>query len=450
MSTFPAAFDTERALLGALLTSPKRVIRDCWAAGLTPADFDQPAHQLVYETIVESIAAGDDLDEVAVHDQLRRRKVAGPSGQTVAASNLVGGLKAIMELADNACPTPVARRHADEIVSVALSRELVRAGHDLATAGTNLESIPDAVAAIETRLARARDRAEGRHDGARISDIGSLVEQFVSEYLSSEPEDTIPFDLDALNDLGGGMYPGDVVVVGARSGVGKSWTGLANLERTIQAGRRTALFSMEMPAPQMVRRLIAMGGHRLTPIRRRLTAYEQIEPRAVEVGNWTGKLDIFDGSTTVDRIQGILSSARIDGRPFRLVVIDHIHLLQILGSDYRLGLNNALTRIKHMAIEHGCSIMLLAQLKRPRPDMLDHPPTIHDLRESGGLGDIADYVLMLHRDHENGVAQNTGSVIVEKVRDGAGSGDIPIRFDTNDYHFKPPAFIAGTPQGRGF
>lgn len=449
----PESFRTEQALLDALLTEPQRVIRDCWAAGLQPTDFRTHRHEVIYTTIAGRLRQGEDVDEISLIDQLRRDEVTVERNRTANALQYVGGSSAIVELSRGQGIVALARNYADEIVAQANSRELVLIGEQLAVSGKQLAPIPEAVSAAERRLARARDRAEGRHDGARDSDIGTLVERFVTEYLSDEPDDTIPFDLPSLNTLGGGMFPGDVVVVGARSGVGKSWSGLAGIERTVQAKKRCALFSIEMPAAQMVRRLIAMGGHNLTGIRRRLTPHEQIEARTIEVGNWTGLLDVFDGATNMDRIQGVLASARIDGNPYRLVVVDHVHLLDVPGSgdNYRLNLNAALTQAKHMAVEHGVTLVLLAQLRRPSTNNKTNAPlprpTKHDLRESGGLGDIADYVLLLHRDEdEDGGEMTTGAVIVDKVRDGSGTGDIDVRFDTKRYRFvEDNGFMAGMP-----
>jgi replicative DNA helicase len=191
-----------------------------------------------------------------------------------------------------------------------------------------------------------------------------------------------------------------------------------------------------------------MGGHSLTGIRKRELPYDRIEERTIEVGEWTGMLDVFDGATNVDRIQSVLTSARIDGKPYRQVIIDHVHLLDVPGGreGYRLALNSALTQLKHLAVEHGVTMVLLAQLRRPANTHQELPrPTKHDLRESGGLGDIADYVLLLHRDEdEGGNALASGVVIVDKVRDGAGSGDIDVTFDTRTYRFREGAtFMAG-------
>lgn len=455
----PESRQTELALLDVLLVDPQRVIRHCWAAGLTADDFATHRHGVMYAKIVERLHAGEDVDAITLCDALRHDTVTLDRKETNALS-YVGGQAAIMGLSSAIGIVAMSRAYADEIVSLANSRAIVMAGELLAQQGSELAPVSDTVTSAESILAKIRDRAEGRHDGTRSSDIGSIVESVVRQYQSDEPDDTIPFDLPSLNAIGGGMFPGDVIIVGARSGVGKSWTGLAHIEKAVKQRRRSALFSLEMPAEQMVRRLIAMGGHNLTGIRRRLLPYSAIEDRAVEVGEWTGLLDVFDGSCNVDRIQSVLASARIEGKPYRLAVIDHVHLLEIPGpgNAYRLGLNTALTRLKHMAIEHGVTLVLLAQLKRPetkpKADGSKPPtpkPNKHDLRESGGLGDIADYVLMVHRDEdENGNELTTGELIVDKVRDGAGTGDIPVIFDTKYYRFKERhvGYVAGAPSGR--
>lgn len=458
IDTLPESQRTELVMLDALLQQPQRVIRECWAAGLQPEDFATHRHGVMYAKIVERLQGGEDVDYISLIDALKHDTVSIDRNKQVNALDYVGGASAVMGVANALGTVSVARSYADEIVSLANSRTLVTVAERLAAHGKDLAPISEAVTEAEAELARVRDRAEGRHDGSRNSDIGSIVESVVRQYLSDDPDDTIPFDLPSLNAIGGGMFPGDVVIVGARSGVGKSWTGLAQIEQVTKQSRRSALFSMEMPAEQMVRRLLAMGGHNLTGLRKRTLPYADIEARAVEVGDWTGLLDVFDGTCTVDRIHSVLTSARIDGKPYRLAVVDHVHLLEIPGRDYRLGLNQALTKLKHMAIEHAVTLVLLAQLKRPESkrtrdgERLPLPkPSKHDLRESGGLGDIADYVLLVHRDEdEHGNELTTGEVIVDKVRDGAGTGDIPVIFDTKYYRFKERhvGYVAGAPRGR--
>lgn len=216
------------------------------------------------------------------------------------------------------------------------------------------------------------------------------------------------------------------------------------------AGRRSALFSLEMPAMQMMRRLLAMGGHSLTGIKKRAVPYDQLIERVGVIDAWRGLLDVLDGPTNVDRIRAELASARIDGRPYRVVVLDHLHLLDVPGGDaaYRVALNRALTQLKHLAIENGCTIVLLAQLKRPAPGREKERPTIHDLRESGGIGDIADYVLLVHREPgHDGYPSNAGVVIVDKVRDGAGACDIDVTFDPRTYRFRE-GYMAGSSPAR--
>jgi replicative DNA helicase len=440
----PQNLDTEQALLGALLKNPTVAARKCWDASLTAADFGREQHGVIYDAIIGCVKRGEDVDEFSLVDDLRRQEVPAERGKTVNALQYVGGAPFVLSLADRGVVSVVGA-HAAEIVSQALSRELMAVGDELVNQGAELAPIADAVTAAERRLAHARDRAEGRFGNVRRSDVADALQRVLSDYISGEPDDLVPFGLPKLNAIGGGMAPGDVVVVGARSGVGKTWWGLDAVEIAMGAGRRSVVFSLEMPQEQLVRRLLAMGGLNLTGIKRREVPYDSMESRITTIDSWQGMLDIEDGPTTVDRMQAVLASARIDGRPYRVVVLDHLHLLDVPGSraDYRVALNQELTRIKHMAGEHGCTVILLAQLNRPRKGDEKNRPTIHDLRESGGIGDIADYVLLLHREPDgSGYPTNQGVVIVEKVRDGAGACDVDVVFDPRSYRFRE-GFLAG-------
>lgn len=442
----PSNLETEQALLGALLNTPERCIKDCWTAGLQPDDFSRPSHQIIYTSIVKTLQSGGSIDAISLTDTLRREQVPTERGKTVNALEFVGGSVAILTLNDQAAVPSLAKTYAEEIVSQSLSRDLMLVGEELQRLGSELAPIPEAVAEAERRLVKARDRAEGRRAGGRVSDVADLLQQLLEEYISPDPDDVIPFSLPSLNALGGGMFPGDVIVLGARSGVGKTWSGLDLVEAVMNVGRRAVMFSLEMPKMQLVRRIMAMGGINLTGLRRRLVPYEQLIERAGIMDAWRGLLDIEDGPTSVDRMQGVLASARIEGNPYRLLVLDHLHLMDVPGSrsDYRVSLNQELTRIKHMAAEHNLTVVLLGQLNRPKKGDEWKRPTIHDLRESGAIGDIADYVLMVHREYENGHQQNHGAVIVEKVRDGSGDGDIEVLFDQRNYRFRegrPPVHM---------
>jgi replicative DNA helicase len=447
----PDTYDTERALLGAFMDNPKAVVRACWDAGLTVEDFSRPQHGVIYDVMCRRLKSGADVDSLSVVNQLRREEVPAERGKTVNALDYCGGQGPVLDLSGQGV-SALAKAYAEEIVSQALSRELILVGEDVQQKGRELAPISDVVAAAERRLATTRDRAEGRHGAARASDVSELLQRVLEQYISPEPDDLVPFALSQLNALAGGMAPGDVVVVGARSGVGKSWFGLEAGEQAVLAERRVADFSMEMPGEQMVRRLLAMGGLNLTGIRKRALPYDDLTQRVETIDSWRGKFDIYDGPTSVDRMQAVLASARIDGKPYRLVVVDHLHLLKVPGSrsDYRISLNEELTRIKHLAVEHDCTVILLAQLNRPKKGDEAKRPTIHDLRESGGIGDIADFVLLLHREpNEDGYPSNHGAVIVEKVRDGAGAFDVDVVFDPRNYRFRESTgFMAGMPNGR--
>lgn len=439
-------YDTERELLGILLTYPTADgVRACWDAGLTVEDFSRPQHRVVYAAIVDRLKRGEDSEATALINHLERESVPAERGKDVNALEFVGGKVAILSLADHVGVPSLAKGHATEIMQRALSRELESVGEQVRAQAGDLAPIAEIVTAAESRMAKARDRAEGRHTAALRGDVGTILQGVLEAYISPEPNDLLRFQTPMLDAIGAGMAPGDVVVLGARSGVGKTWWGLGDAEKCAMAGRRVAYFSLEMPKPQLMQRLLAMGGHNLTALKKRLIPYDQLIDRIGVIDAWRDVFEIHDGATTVDRMQSVLASARIDGKPFRMVVLDHLHLLDVPGSrsDYRISLNTELTRIKHLAGEHGCTIVLLAQLNRPKKGDEAKRPTIHDLRESGAIGDIADYVLLLHREPgEQGYASTRGVLIVDKARDGSGACDIDVSFDPRNYHFTE-GYMAG-------
>lgn len=445
MSGVPQNIELEERLLGTVLWWPEEAIKACWSAGLRAEDFGRPAHGVVFDAACRSLKAGGSADALTVGAMLQREEVPAERGKTVNALEFVGGHTGLRIIEERHGEVATARQHAEEVVSLALSRELLKVAETLAEEAQKLAPVPDVVTAAERRLAAARDRADGRTAGKNETDIAELVQRFLKQYASSEPDDLIPFPLPTLNALGGGMAAGDIVIVGARSGVGKSWWALDTIENSVRRGSRCALMSLEMPKDQMTRRLMGMGGLNLTGLKKRALPYDALIDRAGMLDGWRGLLDIHDGPTNVDRIHSVLSSARIDGNPYRVLVVDHLHLLDIpgRGGEYRINLNTALTRLKHAAVEHGITLVLLAQLVKPGQGERGRRPTIFDLRESNAIGDIADYVLLLHREPgEDGHPSNTGVVIVDKVRDGAGACDIDVIFDPRTYRFTE-GYMAG-------
>lgn len=219
-----------------------------------------------------------------------------------------------------------------------------------------------------------------------------------------------------------------IVVIGAPSGAGKSLLGIQFLEIACRADTRVALFSMEMSEPEQRERLIMQG-----PIHESMIASESFNMDAIaDRVNEILKYDytVFEGSTSFKRIQSAVLRAKAMQRPYGMLIIDHLHLVDVAGGEsYRLSLNNLLAGLRALANTERMPIILLAQLSRPPKDAgKDYRPRMTDLRDSGAIEQIADYAFLLKRNEvEDGQEESPeGRIWCDKRRGGRRFPMIPV------------------------
>ena len=231
-----------------------------------------------------------------------------------------------------------------------------------------------------------------------------------------------------LDEITTGLNKSDLIIVGARPGMGKTSFAL-NLARNvaIQQHRTVAVFNLEMSREQMVNRL--------------LSSEARVSSKKLRVGNLTPdewgriafassvlcKASIFlddTASVTVPEMKARLR--RLRGVDF--VVVDYLQLMKSPRRiDNRVQEVTEITRgLKIMAKELNIPILVCAQLARSTEKQANHRPALADLRESGSIEQDADQVLFLYRDEyyrnekedPSSVEMGTSEVIVAKNRHG--------------------------------
>lgn len=419
----------EEALLGAMLESA--TARDtARVLGVQSSDWYRPENRHVFDAITALDSRGESVDVLTVKAELERM------GRLA----VVGGAVQLTILVEK-CPSVVnAKAYAETVRQRAIDRELQQIGLDIAVSANEHADSIEALSTAEGRLAGVRDRIDNRSRREAWPADRALAAWW-DEYTSEEPQTPpVPFPFEPLNRVAGGQRPGQVIITGAQSGEGKSWWGLACCESALEAQQgRVGVFSIEMPRQEIVDRLVAMGGIAYSDVLHRRADADVVGKRMVQLAEHRDELMIYDGATSVGRIQAALVQARIKGRPFRYILVDHLHLMDWgQHRDLRIAINEGLTRIKHMAVEHGVTIHLLAQLKRMTEDKV-RPPRMSDFRESGGIENIADYALGLWRDRadDNVRLLNSGAVLMLKGRSAASVGKMTAEWDTTTYRFRP-------------
>ena len=220
----------------------------------------------------------------------------------------------------------------------------------------------------------------------------------------------------------GGLRPGEVCVLAARPGVGKSVFALQTILRLSAEKRRVGLWSLEMSPKQWSRRALSqLSGVNAKNLRRGVAAMNDAEMTAVQ--QWTPhllSLPITWANPRATRPQEFrLEASRLVRSGAELLVIDYVQLMEPdPGAKSReQEVARASRAAKMAAEEYEVPVLMLAQLSR---DAEDRMPTLANLRESGALEQDADIVTFLHRekDEETGNRSPDTMVIVAKNRDG--------------------------------
>jgi replicative DNA helicase len=361
-------------------------------------DFYRPNNGLIFDAIVSLFTRGEPADPVTVSQELTSRKQI----------KKIGGAPALLDIIA-AVPTAANAHYYAKIVA---QRSKLRR---LAEVGTFFQKIAyEAGDDVDEALGLAEKYfREIQEPTDQAMKFGALVREWQS--WQNRPEDIIPTPWSELNDyLGGGMRRGKLYVVGGRPGSGKSMAGLNMAAHVASLGQPTAIFSMEMVATEVASRLLAYGAW---------ASYGEIFRKSMSkdtfgrVNDFIEKagdlpLEVVDkASITVEEIV-----AYIRAHKPACVFIDYCQLIS--PSDTKIGRREQVDHItrslKVAAADARCAIILASQVNRS-PATGQRMPTIADLRESGGIENDADVVLLLHRDDEG---SGTVKLNVGKNRDG--------------------------------
>ena len=361
----PAA---EEALIGAMLLSGDARAA---AAGLDPADFYRPALGRVFEALLGL----DSVDAVTA--------VGALDADT---ADAVGGLDGLLGLMTATGAVSHAGAYAATIADTAARRRLIAAGAEVARGGWETPAAAEAVqAALEEVSAVAPPASALVHVGeaaAAALDAAAAAEE-------GGVRRPVPLGVAAVDEaLGGGIAAGQLCVLAARTGVGK--TSLALRAAASCAEARPVLFvSLEMSAVELGGRL----GHSHTQRSGDWDAFAAaVAARVDPLALW-----IDDTSTTAAQIDAAAAKPSPDGRPWALVVVDYTQLLRAPPGRFEsraLEVAQITRSLKLTARRRAVAVLALSQLRRT--DRAEAAaPRLDDLRESGAIEQDADIVVLV-------------------------------------------------------
>ena len=407
----PANIEAEQALLGTLLYDNAAFER--LGDYLQARHFYEPFHERLFTAVATHIRKGQLAEPILLAEQFGRDP----------AFEELGGIRYLADLVDRAPPAANASDYARAIYDLALRRELIRIGGDIAATAT----APDEERAARDQIEAAEQQLYAlAEDGGTSQGFVPFAEalhgavQMAAEAHSRDGGlaglSTGLIDLDAKL---GGLHPSDLLILAARPSMGKSalavniafdvarkyaWEPQPDGTKKTVSGGVVAFFQLEMSAEQLALRMLAevsgVSGDRL----------RKGEIDAVEFGRVRdAALEIQEAPLYIDATGGI-TMAKLAARARRLklmhgldlIVVDYLQLVTIgEGSrvDNRVQEVSAITQgLKSLAKELAVPVIALAQLSRQVENREDKKPQLSDLRESGSIEQDADCVMFIYRE----------------------------------------------------
>ncbi len=422
----PYSLEAEQAVLGAILVEP-HCINDV-ADALRAEHFYLPEHQSIYRVMSEKMNENRTIDFVTVLEALKSQGFfAGEEGKAY-----------LLKLAQTVPFIPnlpnyikIVREKFDARQLILASREIISDAMDpSAEADDLLESAEQKIYAIR----------QGKQTGGlvHIRDVIASNYEMYTKLNSSERDKYvgIPSGISTLDSITTGLNRSDLIIVGARPGMGKT-SFILNIARNVavQQNRTVAIFNLEMSREQMVNRLLSSEARVPSKNLRTGTLSADEWTRIATASSALCKAPIYLDETadiTVPEMKARLRRVKNLG----FVVVDYLQLMHSAKkSDNRAQEVSEITRsLKIMAKELDVPIMVAAQLSRaPEKQGGSHRPGLSDLRESGSIEQDADQVLFIYREgyyssqqeDPSAVSQNTSEIIVAKNRHGE-LGTVPL------------------------
>jgi replicative DNA helicase len=467
-ASLPHNLEAEQALLGCLLFDNGAYER--LYDGLSARHFYEPFHQRLFAVIEEQIRVGHLAEPIVLVDKFKSDQ----------AFNDLGGIRYFADLVDRAPPAASANDYARVIYDLALRRELIRLGGEIArTAQGQSSADMDARTQIETAEAQLFELAEKGTSSTGFVPFSDAVNgalQLAEEAFHRDGGlSGVSTKLNDLDKQIGGLHKSDLIILAGRPSMGK--TALAtNIAMNVarhyayepqpDGARKTvsggvvAFYSLEMSADQLAMRLLAdasgVSGDRLRKGEIDVSEFSRLKEAAMEIS--ASPLYIDD--------TGGLSLAKLTARARRLkrtvgldcIIVDYLQLVTVgdaSSAQNRVQEVSAITMgLKSLAKELAVPVIALSQLSRQVEQRDDKRPQLSDLRESGSIEQDADIVMFVYREsyylgraepregteehlkwqEDMDRVRGTAEVIIGKQRHGP-IGTVRLSFDENVTRF---------------
>jgi replicative DNA helicase len=377
----------ERAVLSTIIFDPAQY--EEIASQLKPEDFYHPFHQHLFMAMEQLFRADQPIDEEFLREKLMHQ------GQFDEVAFL-----------DILSANPLSNTHAyiKEIKAKAQKRALVTLATDIKKL-TIEDDLPadDVMDAVEKKLYSITSEASSQ-DFRESEEMALSTLEHIKKMKERGNSMLIGVDtgFKDLNRMTSGFGEGDLVIVAARPAMGKTALTLNMALKALENGDGVAFFSLEMPAEQLVLRLlsaktsIALQDLRVGNLR------DEEWTRLSEAVDWLSTKKLFvddEGTLTIHQVRAKLRKLKSHHPEIKVAIIDYLQLMSGASNKDRHQEVSEISRgLKMLARELQIPIIALSQLNRSLESRADKRPMLSDLRESGAIEQDADIILFVYRD----------------------------------------------------
>ncbi len=436
-AALPHSVEAEQAVLGGLMLVNDTF--DSVAELISERDFHHPENALIFATMRSLAEREQPFDFVTLSETLES------NGQL----EEIGGAAYLLDLAHNTPSAANILAYAQIVLERSVVRQIITATSDIARKGYNLSGWDSGrlLAEAEKRL---NEIMESRPKQGGFKDVNALIREAVAridELFQSDAAITgISTGFADLDQMTSGWQPADLVIIAGRPSMGKTSFAMNMVETAaINQSRPVLVFSLEMPASQLIMRMLSSLGKIDQTRMRSGDLAEDDWPRLTQAAQRLKDkplyIDDTPGITPLEmrnRIRQLMRERRDQLRRQypdwsgeqleeattpALMMVDYIQLMNpsTPGEGRVQEISQISRELKLLAREFDCPILALSQLSRNVEQRPNKRPVNSDLRESGAIEQDADVIAFVYRDevyNEDSQDKGTAEIIIGKQRNG--------------------------------
>ncbi len=455
----PHDLDSEAALISATLIGGRSTVDECDGL-VSPRDAYSEAHRWILEAAFAIAQAGDPVDMVTVAMWLKaKRWVDDETGREGTRIEQVGGMAYLTEVINSAPHVANVGAYAKRVRDLRLVRDAITRMQQRIAEGytgvTDVRKFLDGAEQDMAELSGARETktVDFEHIDTTLREVYKELDDLAK---SKSTVAGMPSGFERYDRIVSGLHDGDLTIVAARPGMGKTSfvmavganvadTKVAVIEQRYvpdaigDLRQGVAVFSCEMPRKQLVARTLAAHARvdlqaMRTPMTLSPAAWGKLQDGCKDLSKLPLYVDDSPGVSlrqAATKLRRLRRNLQKRGKDLRLAIFDYLQLMNGPGDSREQEISGLSRGLKNLAKELGIPIIALAQLNRKCEERSDKRPLISDLRESGAIEQDADNIVFIYRDayyNRDSLERGTTELIVAKQRNGP-TGKVRVQFE---------------------